>query len=128
MAFYWPYHNVALEIVDHPTNSPIDRDAYPDINVVRTSMDEIRDPSASERLMRRIAHEMGEAHPCTTPRETAARKRLIRDLDRALHSDTFLGPSNPPEILPVLEHELDSRAHEQEPSDSAPSSTTQDVA
>lgn len=106
MALYWPHHNVALEIVDDPHSLPVDRDAFPHINVISTTCAEISDPAASERLMRRLAHEMGIARPAETPGELVTRRNLLRELDRALRLRAHLPFTTRDEAVETLDREL----------------------
>lgn len=107
MALYWPHHKVALEIVDDPMNAPVDRDAFPHISVVRATRDEIRDPEGSERVLQRLARAMNAAHPDPTPAERGARRQLLRELDRTLHTSTYIQSLCSDDATRLIAAELD---------------------
>lgn len=81
MAVYLPHLNVAVEIEDDPLSLPVDRDAYPDVIVIKTTCGELSNARAFERLAQRIARAAGVSYQPATPEHRAARERLLRDLD-----------------------------------------------
>ena len=113
MALYWPHHNVALEIIDDPQNMPVDRDAFPRIKVVRATCAELSDPKASERLLRRLAREMGATNPAATPAERAACRQLLDGLEHSLRISPYLQSLRTQEAVEMLEQELDRTEREQ---------------
>lgn len=51
MALYLPLLHLALEIVDDPCSAPVERDAFPDIEVIPITCAQIGDPNAMDSLM-----------------------------------------------------------------------------
>ncbi len=51
MALYLPLLHLALEIVDDPCSAPVERDAFPDIEVIPVTCAQIGDPNAMDSLM-----------------------------------------------------------------------------
>ncbi len=51
MALYLPHLHLALEIVDDPCSAPVERDAFPDIEVIPVTCAQIGDPNAMDSLM-----------------------------------------------------------------------------
>lgn len=51
MALYLPRLHLALEIVDDPNSAPVERDAFPDIEVIPVTCAQIGDPNAMDSLM-----------------------------------------------------------------------------
>lgn len=51
MALYLPHLHLALEIVDDPYSAPVERDAFPDIEVIPVTCAQIGDPNAMDSLM-----------------------------------------------------------------------------
>lgn len=90
MALYFPPENLAIEIVDDPLSKPVDRDAFPNIRVIKTTCLELSDFDRCERFLDRLAHEMGEERPVHTPADRMARKRLLATLSQMLDTQSYL--------------------------------------
>ena len=78
MALYWPEQGVALEIVDDPRAEPFDRTAHPGVRVIQTTCDELADFDRCNRVMTRVARELGATPPPSTP-ELLARRRALHE-------------------------------------------------
>lgn len=85
MAVYLPDAKVAIEIVDDPLSLPADLDAFPGYTVVTMTCAEVCDPIAFRRVAERVGAAAGIEVPPDTPETIAARKRLMRRLDKDLH-------------------------------------------
>ena len=76
MALYLPHLHLALEIVDDPCSAPVERDAFPDIEVIPVTCAQIGDPNAMDSLVDGLLQ--GRAAGC-------ARARMDRAGRQATH-------------------------------------------
>ena len=77
MALYLPLLNLALEIVDDPCSAPVERDAFPDIEVIPVTCAQIGDPNAMDSLMDGLLQ--GRAAGCARGRVDRAGRRAGRE-------------------------------------------------
>ena len=50
MALYLPQHHLAIDIIDDPCSAPVDREAFPGIDVVRLTCADLSRPEVIAQL------------------------------------------------------------------------------
>ncbi len=90
MAVYVPAAKIAVEIVDDPTSLPADLDAFPGFTVVPITTADLRNPTALDRTVKRIARAAQPSRQAAGENASAAapskqeRKQLHRLISKGL--------------------------------------------
>ena len=81
MALYWPDQKVALEIIDDPLAEPVDREAYPDWQVLSVTMAQCADHESMLEIGDTLADMLGQ------PRHPNSKRWMRKNMK--LHKELF---------------------------------------